>query len=218
VLNNTFPSFPPYHYLLLNMSVGGGQACFIAWGAMTSEYTTGNGRSQSAILQTIGLSYPRLLPATNSRTRSLSGAIAKIIAIEFFAVASSAYLASLLYHYFGTNAWPPALHVPAAFLIAVLVLLVSTSLHHFEAIQTQPRHRFLWSGIGAVGLAFSLFLTTMFLFKVDYSRGSFIFQVMTVGIAMVAARAVVYSWLQSAIAAGLLAARRVVLIGDDALF
>jgi Undecaprenyl-phosphate glucose phosphotransferase len=215
---DTFPSSPRYHEMLLIIWVGGSQACFYVWGAMTSEYTTSSGRPQSAIFQPIGPSYQaRLLPAANARTRSLSGALAKIIAIEFFAVALSAYLASFLYHYFGTNAWPPAYHVPAAFFIAALVLLVSTALHHFEAIQTQPRHRFLWSGAGAVALAFSLFLTTMFLFKFDYSRGSFIFQILTVGIAMVGARAVVYSWLQSAIATGLLAARRVVLIGDDIL-
>jgi Undecaprenyl-phosphate glucose phosphotransferase len=201
------------------MPVDGGQDCFRAWGAMTSEYTSSSRRARSAILETIGSSYlAQPLLATNPHTRSLSEALAKIIAIEFFAVASSAYLASFVYHYyFAAIGWPPAYHVPAAFFIAAFVLFVSTTSHHFEAIQTQPRHRFLWSGIGAVGLAFSLFLTTMFLFKVDYSRGSFIFQVLTVGIAVVGARAVVYSWLQSAIATGQLAARRVVLIGDDAL-
>jgi Undecaprenyl-phosphate glucose phosphotransferase len=59
----------------------------------------------------------------------------------------------------------------------------------------------------------------MFLFKIseDYSRGSFIFQILSVGTAVVGTRAVVYSWLQSEIATGLLAARRVVIIGDDAL-
>jgi Undecaprenyl-phosphate glucose phosphotransferase len=109
--------------------------------------------------------------------------------------------------------------VPAAIFIALMVSLFSISFRHFEAIQTQPRHRFLWSGIGAVGLAFSLFLSTLFLFKIseEYSRGSFIFQVLSVGIAVICTRAVAYSWLQSAISAGLLAARRVVLIGDDAL-
>jgi Undecaprenyl-phosphate glucose phosphotransferase len=141
-------------------------------------------------------------------------------AIEFLAVGLSAYVASFAYHYVGSNSSPPAYqYVPAAIFIALTVLLFSISFRHFEAIQTQPRHRFLWSGIGAVGLAFSLFLSTLFLFKIseDYSRGSFIFQVLSVAVAVICTRAVAYSWLQSAIAAGLLAARRVVLIGDDGL-
>jgi Undecaprenyl-phosphate glucose phosphotransferase len=141
-------------------------------------------------------------------------------AIEFLVVGLSAYVASFAYHYIGSNSAPPAYeYVPAAIFIALVVLLFSIGFRHFEAIQTQPRHRFLWSGIAAVGLAFSLFLSTLFLFKISevYSRGSFIFQVLTVGVAVVATRAVAYSWLQSTIAAGLLAARRVVLIGEDTL-
>jgi len=143
-----------------------------------------------------------------------------MVAIEFLAVGLSAYIASFAYHYVGSNSLPRAnQYVPAAIFIAVMVLLFSISFRHFETIQTQPRHRFLWSGIGAVGLAFSLFLSTLFLFKIseDYSRGSFIFQVLTVAIAVIATRAVAYSWLQSATAAGLLTARRVVLIGEDAV-
>jgi Undecaprenyl-phosphate glucose phosphotransferase len=141
-------------------------------------------------------------------------------AIEFLVVALSAYVASFAYHYVGSNSAPPAYeYVPAAIFIALLVLLFSIGFRHFEAIQTQPRHKFLWGGIAAVGLAFSLFLSTLFLFKLSevYSRGSFIFQVLAVGVAVVATRALAYSWLQSATAAGLLTARRVVLIGEDVL-
>jgi Undecaprenyl-phosphate glucose phosphotransferase len=181
-----------------------------------SEYTTQSNRLQSAVLHTTGLS-----SATNQpRTRRLSEAVVRMGAIEFLAVGLSAYVASLAYHYVGSNSSPPAYqYVPAAAFIALMVSLFSISFRHFEAIQTQPRHRFLWSGIAAVGLAFSLFLSTLFLFKIseEYSRGSFIFQVLSVGIAVICTRAVAYSWLQSAIAAGLLAARRVVLVGDDAL-
>ena len=188
---------------------------------MASDTAARNNRPQSAVIQSINpLSPAKRSPVNRVRTRSLSEAIARILALEFFAVAISAYFASLLYHYIGTAAWPPAYqYVPAAVLIALLVLLVSITFHHFEAIQTQPRHRFLWNGIGAVALAFSLFLTTMFLLKVseDYSRGSFIFQILIVAIALVSTRAVIYSWLQAQIAAGLLAARRVILIGEEAL-
>jgi Undecaprenyl-phosphate glucose phosphotransferase len=182
----------------------------------SSEYTTQSKRPQSAVLHTTGFWSATAQP----RTRRLSEAVARMGAIEFVAVGLSAYVASFAYHYLGSNSSPRASqYVPAAIFIALMVLLFSISFRHFEAIQTQPRHRFLWSGIGAVGLAFSLFLSTLFLFKIseDYSRGSFVFQVLSVGVAVICTRAVAYSWLQSAIAAGHLAARRVVLIGDDAL-
>jgi len=181
-----------------------------------SEYSTQSKRVQAAVLHSIGLSSATIRP----RTRPLSEAVVRIGAIEFLAVGLSAYIASVAYHYLGSNSSPPAYqYVPAAIFIALMVLLFSVSFRHFEGIQTQPRHKFLWSGIGAVGLSFSLFLSTLFLFKIseDYSRGSFIFQVLSVGIAVVCTRAVVYSWLQSAIAVGLVAARRVILIGDDSL-
>jgi len=188
---------------------------------MSFESTTPGNQPRSAIFHsTIPPLRAKPLPAKRARTRSLSQALGRIVAIEFFTVGLAAYFASFVYHYLGSNLWPPAYqYVPAALFIALLVLLVATTFHQFEAIQTQPRHRFLWSGIGAVGVAFSLFLTIMFLLKISegYSRGSFIFQLLTVGVAMVGVRAVVYSWLQSAIASGILAARRVVLIGDDAL-
>lgn len=185
-------------------------------GAMSSEYTTQNSRQKSAILHAISPS----LSANQIGTRRLSEAVWKIVALEFLAVGLSAYAASFAYHYVASSSSPPTYHyVTAAIFIAAMVLVFSISFRHFEVLQTQPRHRFLWSGIGAVGLAFSLFLSTMFLLKIseDYSRGSFVFQVLTVGIAVLTTRAVAYSWLQTAIAKGLLAARRVVLIGDEAL-
>src|ERR1700746_1330240 len=95
----------------------------------------------------------------------------------------------------------------------------SVGFRHYQSLQTQPRHRFLWTAIGAVGLTFSLFLTGLFLFKIseDYSRGSFIFQIFIVAIAVIGVGAVSHSWLQSAIASGALAARSVVLVGEDVL-
>jgi Undecaprenyl-phosphate glucose phosphotransferase len=183
---------------------------------MSFDYVTERKQPQSAILHVVG----QPSPTTQPRTRRLSEVVAQIAAIEFLAVGLFAYLASVAYHYIAINSSPPAYqYVPAAVSIALMVLLSSISFRHFTAIQTQPRHRFLWSGIAAVGLAFSLFLSTLFLFKISegYSRGSFIFQILSVLIAVIATRAVAYSWLQSTIAAGLLTARRVVLIGEDAI-
>src|SRR5450631_1352099 len=108
---------------------------------MASEYTPQSSRPRSATLHTIGASFPAL-PAT--RTRSLFEAVVGIAVIEFLAVGLSAYVASFAYHYVGSGSLPPAYqYVPAAIFIALMVLLFSISFRHLEAIQTQPRHRFL---------------------------------------------------------------------------
>jgi Undecaprenyl-phosphate glucose phosphotransferase len=132
-------------------------------------------------------------------------------------ISVSAYLASSLYH-LAYYQWPGPRYIPAAICIGLLVLIVALGFRQFDAVQTQPRHTFLWSGLGAVGLALPIFLTLLFLFKImeDYSRGAFFSQLVDVSAAMVGTRAVAYKWLQSAIASGVLAARRVVLIGDQA--
>ncbi len=184
---------------------------------MASEYTTRANRQQSALFPAITVDSIR---AGSHRARPLSDAIAKMLVLEFAVVATTAYLASLVYHYLGSKIWPPAYqYIPAALVIALLVLIVSLTFRHFESIQTQPRHRFLWNGLGAVGLAFSFFLTTLFIFKIseEYSRGSFFAQALSVALVLIATRALAFSRLQSAISAGLLAARRVILIGDEDL-
>ena len=141
----------------------------------------------------------------------------KIMAMEFVAVAAAAFIASVAYHSLFTLSYLPVREYAfAALFIATLVSLVSIGFQHFTAIQMRPLHVLLWGGIGAVGLAFSLLLTTIFLLKVaeDYSRGTFIFQLICVGVAVTAVRAISYSWLRSAIASGAIEARHVILIGD----
>jgi Undecaprenyl-phosphate glucose phosphotransferase len=148
----------------------------------------------------------------------LLGFLVKLGIAEFLLVAVASYVGSVFYHRLLLLYWPkPERYVPAALLLATLVLLVSLEFRHFATIQTRPRHEFLWNGIGAVAIAFSLFLSTMFLLKMedDYSRGAFLFQLACVGIAMLALRTAAYSRLRSAIAAGRIESRRVVLIGDQ---
>jgi len=139
------------------------------------------------------------------------------MAMEFLAVAGAAFIASVGYHNVVMfSSLPATQYIFAALFIATLVSLVSVGFQHFTAIQMRPLHVLLWNGIGAVGLAFSLLLSTIFLLKIaeDYSRGTFIFQVVCVGLAVTAVRAISYSWLRSAIASGAIEARHVVLIGD----
>ena len=143
----------------------------------------------------------------------------KIMATEFLAVAASAYIASLIYHGALMFALPPATqYVYSALFIAAMVSLVSAGFQHFtaSAIQMRPLHVLLWNGIGAVGIAFMSLLSAIFLLKIseDYSRGTFIFQVVCVCVAVIAVRMISYSRVRSAIASGAIEARHVVLIGD----
>jgi Undecaprenyl-phosphate glucose phosphotransferase len=160
---------------------------------------------------------PQLYETWFAGASPLQSFLLKLGVGEFLAVATVAYLGSVVYHRLALFYWPdPQQYVAAALLLALMVSVVSLQFRQFSAMQTQPRHEFLWSGIGAVALAFSSLLSIMFLLKVadDYSRGTFLFQLTSVGIAVLALRATAHSRLQSAIAAGRIESRRVVLIGD----
>lgn len=114
---------------------------------------------------------------------------------------------------------PPVVpYIIAAIFIAALVWLVSTAFQHFDSLELRPLHLLLWSGIGAVGLAFSFLLSIMFLLKIDdfYSRGTFIFQLVCVSATVVIFRAASYSWVRGSIASGTLQARHVIMIGSPA--
>lgn len=148
-------------------------------------------------------------------SQRLSGAIAKHVIQEFFLVAGSSYLASVIYHQVVLTEWPSSFYVPADLFLAAMVESISLGFGHYRNSQSLSRQAFLWSGFGAVALAFSFLLSTLFLLKVadPYSRATFIFQFITVQIVVLTLRAFFYSQLQSSIAAGLVNARRVVLIG-----
>jgi Undecaprenyl-phosphate glucose phosphotransferase len=173
--------------------------------------------SKAATIRSTITARDAVWPKSVNRTRWIV-VHAKIMAMEFFAVASAAFIASFFYHTIGTlSLFPVTEYLFAALFIATLVSLVSVAFQHFAAIQLRPLHVLLWSGIGAVGLAFSLLLSTIFLLKIaeDYSRGTFVFQVVCVGVAISVVRAISYSWLRSSIASGRIEARHVVLIGDQ---
>ncbi len=151
-----------------------------------------------------------------ARPTRLVAFYATILIFEFIAVASAAYFSSLSYRYTELHLLPNE-YLPAALFIAALVSIVSIAFRHFVSIQRQPLHALLWSGLGAVALAFSFFLSTLFLLKAigDYSRGAFVFQIVAVGVAVCLTRTISYVWLQSAIRSGLVEARHVVLIGEE---
>lgn len=145
--------------------------------------------------------------------------LAVYAAIEFLTAGIFAFVASVLYHQLVFHSPPPTTrYILAAALLATLIVLISVQLKQFAGLRRRPLHMFLWNGVGSTGLAFSIFLTILFVTKIadDYSRGTFIFQIVTVTLAVAIVRALFYRWLQSAIAGSLVKARRVVLIGDAA--
>src|SRR6516225_10684312 len=117
--------------------------------------------------------------ATSTVIGRLERLLVQIVALEFLVITATCYLASAIYHVTFLSTWPPLeQYVPAALSIALLVLLAGLGFKHYVGVQAQSRDRFMWSGIGAVALAFSLFLSFLFVFKIAdwYSRGTFFFQ------------------------------------------
>jgi Undecaprenyl-phosphate glucose phosphotransferase len=156
--------------------------------------------------------------AANVNPTRFGTVFAKFLALEFVAVALAAYGSGLAYQYTALDLLPEIdQYVPAALFLASLVSLTSVGLRHFRALQRQPLHALLWNGLGAVAIAFSFFLSTLFLVKLigEYSRGAFIFQVIAVSGTVCVMRTASYFWLQSATRSGLVEARRVVLVGNE---
>ncbi len=161
-----------------------------------------------------GTSLPGLKSAKPAR---LASVCTNFVVIEFLSVAVAAYLAQAAYEYVAYSQFDRTAGVPAALALATLVCVISLAFRQFIGVQRQPLHTLLWNGIGAVALAFSCFLSSLFVLRLmnDYSRGAFVFQAMAVSFAVCAARVGFYVWLQSAIRAGVVEARRVVLIGNE---
>ena len=181
----------------------------------------GNGGVSSAHSSTLGDQALGLDGATykTAGIENFSVLLFWIAAGEFVTVAVTAYVTALSYSYLVLQAWPPgATYISAALYIASLILLVSLASRHYVSLQTQPLHRFLWSGIGAVALAFSFFLSTLFLLKVteEYSRATFFIQLCAVTLAVLGLRTMGHARIQAALASGRIEARRAVLIGGAA--
>ncbi|MGC2123360.1 MAG: hypothetical protein WA652_10950, partial [Xanthobacteraceae bacterium] len=166
----------------------------------------------SSDLDLVGLVQP-----SSTRAARLASVCTTIVLLEFFCVAVAAYLANAAYEYAVYSHFEKAAGVTAALYLAVLVSIIALAFRQFVGVQRQPMHALLWSGIGAVALAFSFFLSTLFLLKAteEYSRGTFFIQVVAVGCVVCALRGGFYVWLQGAVRAGQVEARRVVLIGDE---
>jgi Undecaprenyl-phosphate glucose phosphotransferase len=183
---------------------------------MASDITVPRPPSSAIFVSTLG---PEKSERKSIRLENLTVLVAKVAFAEFLAVSAAAYTTSLLYFLVVFQGLPPtAAYGSAALFIASLILLVSLGFRHYVMLQTQPRHRFLWSGFGAVALAFSFFLSTLFLLRAteNYSRATFFIQLVAVAAAVLGVRAIGYSAIRTAIASGRVQARRIVLIGNKA--
>jgi Undecaprenyl-phosphate glucose phosphotransferase len=151
----------------------------------------------------------------------LSVFLGRWAAIEFILVGVAACATAIGYHAMILESWKlTSAYAGAALFLSMLVLLISIGFRHYAAVQTRPRHVFLINGLATVALAFSIFLSTMFILKLtdEYSRATFMLQFVNVIAVVMCVRALSYSRLSSAIESGTLEARRVVLVGDPRYF
>jgi Undecaprenyl-phosphate glucose phosphotransferase len=149
--------------------------------------------------------------------RRLERLLVRIVVIEFSIIAAICFLTSCIYYYAVLTVAPSAFeYVSAALSIALLIILFSLAFKQHVAIQAQPRDRFMLSGLGAVALGFSLFLSLLFLFKIGdwYSRATFFAQFFGVSAAVLVTRGAIHSHVRRAIRSGSVEARKAVLVGD----
>jgi Undecaprenyl-phosphate glucose phosphotransferase len=158
-------------------------------------------------------------PQEAAPTRRLERLLIRAAVAEFLTVAGVGFITSVIYFKAVLTIWPPAdQYVSAALILAALVLLITLAFKQHVAIQLQSRDRYLWSALGAVLLAFSLFLSFLFLFKIGnwYSRGTFVLQFFGVSTALLITRGSIRTYICRAIRSGAVEARRAVLVGDPA--
>ncbi|WFU38831.1 undecaprenyl-phosphate glucose phosphotransferase [Bradyrhizobium sp. CB82] len=156
------------------------------------------------------------VPAGVGRNRS-AALFVLAAATEFLLVAIAAFFAAILYHWLIFQDLPDlAKYVAESLLIATLELIVSVGLGQYSRIQTQLRHVYLWGGVTAVLLAFSLFLSATFLLEIseDYSRAIVMVQVASAVLAVICARTLWLSFLLPALSSGQIDTRRVILVGE----
>lgn len=139
----------------------------------------------------------------------------RIVLTEFLVVSSAAYLASAIYHKIVFDVAPPAQqNVASSLLVALLFLLVASADDQYNLVNEKWARRGISRGVGAVALAFVFFLSFNFLFKIadDYSRGTFLLQIVMVFPALLVTRTLLTLQVERAIAAGRLQGRRLVVV------
>jgi Undecaprenyl-phosphate glucose phosphotransferase len=140
-----------------------------------------------------------------------------IVGAELLAISATCFLTSEAYFATVFTQRPPTLgYAISALLLASFIVIYALCAKQYSAIQAQSRDRYMWNGMGAVLLAFSIFLSLLFLLKIGdwYSRGTFFLQFLAVSTAMLVARGAAHNYVRRAIEAGTVEARRAILVGD----
>jgi Undecaprenyl-phosphate glucose phosphotransferase len=169
-----------------------------------------------------GASIPPTEYASRPRRRlnsDLRAVVAVMVATEYLTAALASYVASLIYNCgFVGSTFPETRYIVSAICIATLLIITALGFRQFLSVQTQPRHSFIIHGLGAIVLAFSLFLSMLFLLKFaeNYSRGTFLLQFLSVCAAVLWGRAVWHRAVHNAVSRGTIEALRLILVGDAA--
>jgi Undecaprenyl-phosphate glucose phosphotransferase len=140
----------------------------------------------------------------------------QIVAIEYLSLAAVCLATRVIYFQIALTEWPPTFeYIAAIFLIPLLVIVPALGFRQYVAIHSQSRDGYLWGGVGAVSLAFALFLSLLFVFKIAdwYSRGTFLCQFLSVSTIMLMIRASTHSYIRRAVRSGELEARKAILVG-----
>jgi Undecaprenyl-phosphate glucose phosphotransferase len=146
---------------------------------------------------------------------------ALIAVVEFVAVSISAYLASFLYYRIIFERNPPgSQYVKAALLIATFYFAICMIDDQYNLLGDKWARRSISRGIGAIAVAFALFLSFSFFLKVadEYSRGTLMSQLALVLPAVITVRILFAQWLERAAKLGRFKGHAVVvisLIGDS---
>jgi Undecaprenyl-phosphate glucose phosphotransferase len=169
----------------------------------------------------IDLTAPNSAHAATFGMDRLSAWIFKVSVVEFIVVGFSSYLTSAIYHSLIVPEWlSSSRYVIASIAIAALYSCASLAFKDFRRLQEQRYQQFLLTGLKSVAFALAFFLSAMFLLKIaeDYSRGTFLFQIVGICASVLAVRSMTFVRMQSAIRSGRLEGRRAVLIGDPTYY
>jgi Undecaprenyl-phosphate glucose phosphotransferase len=145
--------------------------------------------------------------------------ILKAAIAEFVAVGAAAYFTSALYHAIAVPQWlSSSRYIVASIVIAALYSCASLGFRDFRKLQEQRYQQFLLTGLKSAAFALAFLLSGLFLFKImeDYSRGTFLFQIVGICACVLGVRSLTFFSMRNAIASGRLEGRRAILIGDPA--
>jgi Undecaprenyl-phosphate glucose phosphotransferase len=136
----------------------------------------------------------RLQSSSSQQANSVTRWATKVAIIEFLVIATSAYLASIIYHqvvYKGVPA--PAQYVAASLLLAAFYILICLIDDQYDLLGQKWVQHAIARGTGAVALAFTFFLAFNFLAKGSelYSRGTFLSQLAAVISALAITRTII---------------------------